>query len=82
MQLPGYPSNREADKRAIKSLPEGGKAPLRMMPSRETWLRCGERGMLLGCGIDTRGDAAQFCCFFFCKKEAFFYFLSKKGEPI
>ena len=53
MKLPGCPSNREADKEASMSLPgSGGKAPLRMMLSRETGLRKKERKkMLLGCGI-------------------------------
>ena len=53
MKLPGCPSNRDADKGAGMPLHgQGGKALLRMMPSRETGLRRRERKkMLLGRGI-------------------------------
>ena len=48
MQIPDYPSNREADKRTIYHCRRAGRCLSRMKPSRETCLHM--KDMLLGWG--------------------------------
>ena len=38
MKVPGYPSNREADERAMEATAKAGRCASRMMQSRETCL--------------------------------------------
>lgn len=59
MQVPGYPSNREADNRAMEATAlMGGKVRGRMKPSRETCIHR-ESIIPLGVGyaIETAGRA-------------------------